>query len=272
MRFGDILMTAARSGGAWDSDVAAWASAVVANGGTVSPERAAIVAQFIGAEKDSGAWALTDDYLGLWAESATQALTSLKQRRLATVTGSPTFSANRHYAFNGSTNYLDTGFIPDTHAVVMGADSVHLEAYDRQNANSGTTAGSSSTSARTVRLISRNSSNNCQGYGNSDVATFTLPAATAVGLTQVGRSGNAVTDAYGSRNGVAMTRTGDPTALGASLPSHSIYIGGFNNAGSYANGRQCWIGFAAWGAALTEAQRLARYNNVSAWGTAVGAI
>lgn len=254
-----------------DADLSAWAATVVANGGTVSADRAAVVGQFIATEKANGTWALTDDYLGFWGEDAAQALTSLKQRRLATVTGSPTFSASRHYAFDGSTNYIDTGFIPDTHAVAMGINSVHLEAYDRQNASGGTTAGASSTSSRTVRLVSR-TTGNCTGYGNSDVATYTLPASTSLGLTQIGRSAGAVTDSYGSKNGVAMTRTGDPTALGATLPSHSLYIGGLNNAGSFSSGRVCQIGFAAWGAALTEAQRLARYNAVVAWGTAVGAI
>lgn len=250
--------------------VSAWTTTVAANGGTVSRACQAIASAFMADEITSGRYALTDDYLPLFAENAIQARTSLKQRRLATLIGTPTFSANRHYAFDGS-NGLDTGFIPDTHATAMTANSVHLEAYDRQNANAGTAIGSSSTSARTVRLNSRNSSNNCLGYGNSDVATFTLPAATSVGLTQTGRSAGATTDAYASKNGVAMTRTGNPTALGATLPSHSLYIGGLNNAGTFGSGRVCQIGFVAWGAALTQAQQLARYNAVQAWATAVGA-
>lgn len=271
MHFRDILITAARSGGVWDSDVAAWAAAVVANGGTVSPGRAAIVAQFIGAEKDSGAWALTDDYMGLWAEGSVQALTSLKQRRLATVSGTPTFTTDRDYLFDGS-NYIDTGFIPSTHALSMGANSVHVEVYERSNVSTNTAAiGTNSGTNRQVRVNPNNGSNAALGYGNNAQGTFTLPASTSVGLTQMGRSGVAVTTAYGAKNGVDMVRSADPSAVGASLPSHSLYIGGLNNIGSLTNGRACRVGFVAWGAALSEAQRLARYNAVQAWATAVGA-
>ena len=69
---------------AFDADVLSWRDAVVANGGSVSLARQIVVDQFVFSEKEAGNWALTDDYLGLWAENAAQALTSLKQRRLAT--------------------------------------------------------------------------------------------------------------------------------------------------------------------------------------------
>jgi hypothetical protein len=260
----------ASGSGIYDADVLAWISAVEAQGGAVSTARGLVVQTFVQSEKSGARWPLTCDYLAPMGENAVQARTSLKQRRLATLIGTPTFSANRGYTTAGS-NGLDTGFIPDTHATAMGADSVHLEAYDRVNANSGTTIGAYSTASRSVRLTSRNSSNNALGEANSAVGTFTLPAATAVGLTQIGRSGGAATDAYGSKNGVAMTRTGTPASLGATLPSVSLYIGGLNNVGTFGSGRVCQIGFAAWGAALTDAQRLARYTAFQAWATAVGA-
>lgn len=256
---------------AFDADVLSWRDAVVANGGSVSLARLIVVDQFVYSEKEAGNWTLTDDYLGLWAENVPQALTSLKQRRLASAVNSPVFTADRQYAFDGSTSYIDTGFVPSTHALSMTTDSVHAEVYERSNLSGSTTSmGTNSGSGRQVRVLARNGSA-ATGYANCNPATFTLPTNTSLGLTQIGRSSSALTDAYGAKNGVAMTRTVDPTGISPSLPAHSLYVGGFNNQGTLSNGRACAVGFVAWGAALAVGQCLARYNAVQAWAASVGA-
>lgn len=255
-----------------DPDVLAYAAAVVANGGTVSTARYPILTAFIGAEKAAGLWALTDDYMGLLGENATQALTSLKQRRLATVSGTPTFTADRGYAFNGTDNHVDTGFVPGTHAVAMTATSIHAEAYEITNVNAAnaTTLGCNSGSNRTIGVRPRDGST-AQGFGGSAVGTFTLSSADSRGLTQMGRNGSLVTDCYGAKNGVDLTRSVDPAGVGASLPSHSFFIGAANNSGTAGQRRAGSVAYVAWGAALSQSQRLARYTNVQAWATAVGA-
>lgn len=256
----------------YDADTLAWRAAVITNGGTVSAARMNIVDTFITAEKASGAWALTDDYLGLWGESSVQALTSLKQLRLATVTSAPTFTADRGYVFSG-TNYIDTGFIPNTHASAMTATSVHAEVYERTNVNGTSSAsamGGGSGSNRSIRIVPRNNTG-ARGYANGDEAIFTLPVADSRGLTQMGRTSATLTDVYGAKNGSSMTRTGDPSGVGATLPGHSIYIGGLNASGSLSSGRACSVGYVAWGAALSSGQQLDRYNAVQAWATSIGA-
>jgi hypothetical protein len=249
-----------------------WADAVVANGGTVSSERLAIVSAFIRAETAMGRWALTDDYWGLWAENEAQALTSLRQLRLATAVAAPTFTPDRGYVFNGVTQYIDTGFVPSTHAIAMTLNSVHAEVYERTNLSDGNNIsfGGGSGSNRSVAVAPRAASA-CRGFSNSSFAAFTLPAADSRGLTQMGRAGAATTDAYGAKNGVNMTRTSAPAALGASLPAHSFYIGAFDSAGVLSSARAASVGYTAAGAALSEAQRLARYNAVQAWAVSVGA-
>jgi hypothetical protein len=264
-----------RGGGyrAFDADVLAWRDAVVANGGSVSLARLIVVDQFVFSEKASGTWSLTDDYLGLWAENAAQALTSLKQRRLATVINSPTFTPDRDYAFDGSTNYIDTGFVPGTHAIAMSVSSIHAEIYERTNFNGAsnvTGLGVNSGTNQTIRIITRNNPQ-ALGYAGGQSATFTLPSITSLGLTQIGRFSSTPADVYGCKNGVAMTRTVDPGAVGTSLPSHSLFVGGLNSLGAYAFGRATLVGFAAWGAALSSGQCLARYNAVQVWATSVGA-
>lgn len=260
-----------QSGRAFDADTLAWEAAVITNGGTVSLARRIIVDQFIFDEKASGAWALSEDYWGLWGENEPQALTSLKQRRLATALNTPTFVADRHYLFDGLSNYISTGFIPSTHATVMTATSVHLEVYERTDLSvNSTSVGLSSTGGRIISMRPR-STTSAFVSANSTTATFTLPSSSSLGLTQGGRNGSLATDTYGSKNGVTMTRTVDPTTLGASLPVDGLYIGCLNSAGTPSSFRGASVGFAAIGAALSTAQMLARYNAVQAWATSIGA-
>ena len=271
MRFADILMVAAAAPSGIDPDALLWRDAVVANGGSVSLARLIIVSQFITAEKASGAWPLTDDYGALWAENAAQALTSLKQRRLAVATNSPVFTADRSYAFDGAASYVDTGFVPSTHAVAMSVSSTHFELYERTELNSNTYAGGVvNTASRAITIRPRIAGNASLG-ANSAPGNFTLPVVSSLGLTQTWRNGPLVTDVYGAKNGVDMVRSTDPTGVGASLSANSITLGGYNNAGTAAGFRASSLGFWSIGAALSGAQRLARYNAVQAWATAVGA-
>lgn len=260
------------AGGGADADAMAYRNAVLSNGGAVPGAWLAVVSAFIRAEKAAGLWALTDDYLGLWAPNEIAARTSLKQRRLATVTGTPTFTADRGYVFNGSTNYIDTGFVPSTHAVAMTLNSTHAEVYERTNVDAANkvTFGGTSASNRSIAAQARNGINAVLD-GNSAFGTYALPTANSQGLTQWGRSGALTTDAYGAKNGAAMVRTVTPSAVGASLPAVSMYIGAYNNAGTPSAHRPCSVGYVAWGAALTSGQWLTRYTNVQAFATAVGA-
>ena len=267
MRFADILMAAATQGGGRDPDVAAYAAASGATGSYLDA-----VSVFISAEKASGTWYLTDDYWPLWAPNATQALTSLKQRRLATAVNSPTFTADRGYAFNGSSQYIDTGFIPGTHALVMSTSSVHAEVYELTNvSSSGASFGANSGAGRAIGINARNGTA-ATGSPNMTGGTFTLGTATSVGLTQTGRTGGALSDLYGAKNGVDLSPAAAATVLGASLPGHSIFIGAQNNSGAAGQYRAAEIGFVACGAALNAAQRLARSNNVQAMAAVVAGL
>ena len=254
-----------------DSDVRAWYNAVFVNGGSVSIGRLAIVNTFVRAEKASGAWTLTDDYLVFWAENAAQALTSLKRRVLATAVNSPTFTADRGFTTDGATSYVNTLFAPVTNAVSMTAVSSHFEIYERVELSQNTYAAgvvNSSNRAMTLRPRSATSTFLSSGYA---AATFTLPVASSLGLTQAGLNGTLVTDSYGAKNGVDMVRTVNPAAVGATLPVNTIFVGAYSNVGVAAGFRANSYGFTSYGAALTGAQRLDRYNNVQAWATSVGA-
>lgn len=256
---------------AFDADVLSWKSAVEGNGGSVSLDRLVIADKFVFDEKASGAWAITDDYHVLWGENAPQALTSLKRRALAVAYNSPTFTVDRGYAFDGATSYIDTTFVPSTHAVAMTATSVHMDVYERAEFNSNTYAGGVANASNRALNLRPRLAGNCYVAANSLAGTFTLPTASSLGLMQGGRNGSLVTDVYGAKNGVDMVRTVDPSGVGATLPVNSLFIGAYSNVGVATGFRASSEGFMAYGAALSGSQRLSRYNNVQAWATSVGA-
>lgn len=252
-----------------DQSLAAWVSAVVANGGSVSPARANIVARFIAAEKASGAWALTDDYWVLWAENATQALTSLKQRRLASAVAAPTFTTDRGYAFNGTSQYLDTGFIPSTHGVNCTGTNQRIGVYERTDvSSSGVSAGTVDAAARCLLIVNRNGTV-ATGRANAAGVNFTLGTADSRALKVTSRAGGGTTIKLYDR-GVKLT-DGAATSPGSAAPTRSIYIGAVNNAGTAASFRAASIGFVVVGGPLSDAQETAHYDAVQAWATAVGA-
>lgn len=256
--------------GSGGNDGAAWAAAVVANAGTVSAGRLAVVNTFIAAEKDAGTWALTDDYWVFWAENVPQALTSLKQRRLAVPVSAPSFTTDRDYTFNGTVNYIDTGFIPSAHAVAMATDNCRIAAYERTNVSAtGYAAGAHSSTSRSVRVGPRSTTPVVLAGAMYAVAQYTLSVVDSRGFTSASRSPGSVPAVY--KNGAALVQSVAPGSFGSGLPSHQLFIGAFNNAGAVAGWRAAAEGFVCLGAALSAAQELSQHSNVQAWATAVGA-
>jgi hypothetical protein len=256
--------------GAWalDADVGSWAAAVVSNGGTVSSGRAALVSSFVTGLKAAGSWALTDDCWLLVAENPAQALTSLKQRRLATAVNSPIFTADRGWEFDGSTNYINTGFKPATHATAMQVTSARVSVYERNNLSSGGYVLGSHDSALQVLRLRPRSGGDLATTAVVHYSTTFANVTDSGGLTTGTRIGGA---AYFSRNGVR-SAPATPDFLGTALPSLDLYIGAYNLTGTgAASFRAAAVGFASSGAALSEPQELAEYNALQAYLSAVGA-
>lgn len=256
----------------YDPDTVAWWNAVLVNGSTVSATRLGIVNTFIVAEKNAGTWALTDDYWSFWAENAIQALTSLKQRRLATAVNTPTFTTDRDYAFNGSTQYISTGFVPSTHGVNFTASNQRIGFYERTATGSNGLDGGALTTAgsNAAYMANKNATNIMFAVLNSTSnANFTLSVSSSLGLKAVSRAGG--TTVLGYDRGVRLTDATGLTTSNVARPTHGIFIGGLNNAGAFGTGRACSIGFGVIGGPLSDAQETAQYANVQAWATSVGA-
>lgn len=245
-----------------------YAAAVVVNGGTVSAARQAIISTFIAAEIASGAWGLTDDYWPLWAEDASGALTSLKQLRLSTLPVAPTFAANQGYTGNGTSQYINTNFIPSMHGVNLTAGNSRLFIYERTNVATNTT-GIGTVGGTTMSIRSRGSTG---GIGNiamqSNAVSFTLSVASSLGSISCSRTSNSSTITPYQR-GIALT----PVAVtpANTLPTSSITILARNNVSGPDQFRGSQVGFACVGAPLSATQELAQYSAVQAWATSIGA-
>src|SRR5262245_30993505 len=96
-----------------------WVANVVGAGGTVSSTRRDLVRTTIRDLRNHGDWQTADDISVYAAENAPQAWVSWKGHRRAIPVNSPTFVADRHYAFDGVSSYINTGFTPSLHAGVM---------------------------------------------------------------------------------------------------------------------------------------------------------
>lgn len=252
-----------------DGDVQAWVAAVIANGGTVSDARAQIVSTFVTAEKASGCWGLVDDYWPLWGENAIQGLTSLKRRVLVTAVAAPTFTADRGYVFNGTTQYLRTGFIPGQNFASMTGANLRIAVYERTNLASSTIrGGTSDNSGRGLYVDSRSAGNLMSVQLNCPALTLASGILDSRGFVVAARSPGPVFSGY---NRGLLLGTGTPASNAAVLPTREIYIGALNNIGSPTSFSPCSLGLVVTGASLSATQELAQYNAVQAWATAIGA-
>jgi hypothetical protein len=269
MRFTDVLMSAATqvSWGAAD-DVGAWATVVVANGGSVSAGRITQLNTYVNTLKAAGVWQLIDDEFPLVAENEAQALTSLKQRRLAVAVNSPTFTIDRGYAFNGTTQYIGPGFIPSTHALAMTAANMRAGVYERANINTATySIGTFDSSTRNIAIIPRSNGDAFRFLLNSALTSYQTSVTDSRAFWVGSRTAAGVFEGY--KNG-ASTGTQAPSNA-AVLPTRALYIGARNNIGTASDFRATTIGWATVGASMSAAQELAYYNALQTFMTAVGA-
>lgn len=252
-----------------------WASAVHSRGGTVSDGRVALIRRLIVELKACGHWDATDDIAMLCGENPTQALTTLKQRRLMVVVNGPTFTVDRGYAFDGLSQYIDTGFVFVTHARAMAVGDLRLAVYERTNVAStgqGLGVGLSGGAEGQLSLLSRNGSNQLSPRLNTGVGTV-ASITDSRGLSAVSRAGAGST-IKAWKNGATLADITGLSTAGTGLYAIPLYIAARNTTGSgAAQFRGSTIGGAEWGAPLpggTTAE-LAAYNAFQAHYTAIGA-
>ena len=127
---GEVVVT-------YDPATEAWVTAV--GSGNVSDPRKDLIDALIVGLKTDGIWSKLDRLWIFRAENATSALTDLKALAVATAVNSPTFTADRGYAGNGSTSYINTNFNPGTGTPNYTGNAACFGIWDNTtSSNSGT--------------------------------------------------------------------------------------------------------------------------------------
>jgi hypothetical protein len=224
----------------------------------------------IAALKTASVWS-TLDYLRVYAAADTQAA-SLNWKNPgtynATLVNSPTFTADRGYAGNGTTSYIDSNFNPSTAGGQYAQDSAHIGVWVRDDiANNAHCIGSYLTTSTRRTQINPRTAGNTLAWAINRAAAPETPANSA-------GSGHFVTRRSASNaSAVFRNATSVATSIGASdaLANLNIYELCSNGNGTPVSHTARQLAAAHVGASLTDQKITDFYNALSAYLTAVGA-
>ncbi len=263
--------TLTSSGSSNDAATDAWIAAVVADGGTVSGTQAGRVNTLIAGLKTDGLFTILDRLWLYAGESDThQAKIDIISLATHTVTGSPTLAVGG-YTGNGSSEFIDTGFNPNTAGGHFTLNSASFGAYVR-----GTTTGTKSemgqlvtSSAKGCRLIGAfgGSLAILQLNGNvQDTPSNTSPQGSWI----LSRTGNTTVDYYRNGSSVGSGVDGAFALSDMSLNFYSLAENDDGAATNFSPNQQaaCFIGGGL--DATKEAALSTRLNTyMTAWGVNV---
>lgn len=209
------------------------------------------------------------DRLWLFAQpTAALALVDLIAGATATAVNSPTFTANRGYAGNGSTSYINTGFVPSTNGVQFGLTGAHISVYDRTNRTTGGAqammGGGNSGNTTQIRLNA--GAGTCEVLVNNGFSPSASGVLTAQGFHIATRVSSTVVNYY--INGAAKTLSGG-TDSGA-ISAAALCVGALLFNGGAASFCADQVAAVTAGAALNATQAAALSSRINAYMTAIG--
>jgi hypothetical protein len=219
-------------GESYDADAQAYFDAVALAGGTLDDTYKTNINDYVVALKAANLWTKFDR-LWLFANAdSIAALMCLKSLEVATPINAPTFTAGQGYAGNGSTSYLNTGFIPATHGVNYLQDAAAIGLYCRDNPGGignwrdmgcDATAGGPS-----LQLLARFNDNTADGAINNAPGGFVAAAAaSSIGLWLLTRTG---------AGAVRLDKDGASFATGTAAsngrPNNEMLLCAYNASGS----------------------------------------
>jgi hypothetical protein len=148
-----------------------------------------------------------------------------------TPVNAPTFTAGMGYAGNGTTSYLNTGFIPSTHGVNYTLNSACVGFFSRTVGLGGRDTGAGVVTALPTlpmaQVIADFGDGNAYGAVNSEAGTFISGLnGGASGLWMASRTNAAAVALY--KNGSALL-TGATASNG--IPTNAIFLGTNNGNG-----------------------------------------
>lgn len=255
-----------RATGGGDPDALAYFAAM-----SVQPDdtRKGLLNDLIVALKDDGLWSKLDWLQLLAAHDAQAGRINLRNpSQVAVAVNSPAFTADRGFAGDGATSYLNTGWNPTTASSPKFAQNdAHMGLWVGTNVSAAgqVDIGNSSSCA----IISRNGAS-LQVAANSLTTSTLSGIATSVGHSLWARDG--ATTGAGYRDGVLLGTISTTSNAPANAP---ILIGcrnGSTNGGATPVAHSTRrIAAAHWGSTLDATDAAALYAILSAYMTAIGA-
>lgn len=160
---------------------------------------------------------------------------------------SPTFTSNLGFTGNGTTNYLDTQWIPNTHGVNYTLDNASFFADNQLNTSaSAVDAGAGTTvSQDAVRINSRNAANEFGTYVNDNVNSLSSGVSSSIGFGFAQRKAGNFKANF--KNGTLLNSFSQTRST---RPIYSVYILGMNIAGTLGFPRNMRVGIFGAGASL----------------------
>ena len=250
-------------GPSYDAATLAWEAAVGAI--NVSGGRKDLIDALIKGLKTDGIWTKLDRLWIFRAENSTCALTDLKALAVATAVNSPTFTADRGYAGNGSTSYINTNYNPSGSSNFTGNAACFGIWDNTTSPNSGTVPIGISyyghLSEGTIHYPDGNSYWRINTSGGG--LTVAYPGA---GLFMANRSTSGASQLY--RNGSSIV---SDTVSATALTTTNFYVCARNNdsgtptAGSHSTDQ---IGMVIFGGTLSSTEHGNLYTRLNTYVTA----
>ena len=194
-----------------DSDVQSWINTVGPN--NTNPIEVSILNTMVAAMKADGSWAKLDRLWIFALGTQAAALVDLVSRSTATLPVAPTFTAQKGFTGNGSSQYISTGYNPTggTHYALN--DSCYggwIQTNDSRTSGNPVYFGNN-TSVTNSTNISRQSAtqNNFCINQNAGTTNATMNPTTGIGLNHIDRTGSTAYALYqnGTSVGTGATAT-----------------------------------------------------------------
>ena len=246
----------ASAGAALDPDAAILIAAM-----TIAPDaaRRQLISDHIVALKAAGIWSQLDTYYMMAAHHEQASRLNWKNPDSFTLTasGTITFTIDRGWQGDGSTGYLDTGWIPATHGVNYTLNDASFGVYSRTNTNAGIDMGANESPTVRLSQIAIRISGFQGGMANGPLTGGLLVlVADSLGMGAMRRAASNSQRAL--RNGVDI---GGNATASVALGQIAFYIGARNTLAGTPEQfvtRQLASAFTA--AAMSEAQHAALYD------------
>lgn len=228
-----------------------------------------LVSNLIRQLKVAGVWTLLDRLWLFAAEDAAQALTDLVARSAATAVNSPTFTANRGYAGNGTTSYVNSNFTPSTDGVQYVRDSASAFTYQNTDRVAGAIDSLGVANAGGVQTVvsPRYTGDIAGGNVNNTAAAGSATGAVtdALGLVTMSRTSSTALAAY-----KRATLLGAASVASSAVQNVAVAFLGLNNNGAFTQGETARVALAGMGGGLTAGQVTSLNTALEAYLTAIG--